>query len=655
MFGPNNATCTGAAVFTSTVPVAGNGNYTSAPFTTPAAGVYRFVAAYSGDANNTAVTTGCNDANESVIVTKAPPAIVTHASAPVAAGGTISDVATLSGGVNPTGTIRFTVFGPNDATCSRAAIFTSTRPVSSGNGNYSSAPFTVTMAGTYRFIAAYSGDANNVAVATTCNDANESVVVSPATPAIVTNASATVPVGGPISDSATLSGGVNPTGTITFTVFGPNDATCTKAPAFTSIVAVTSGNGTYPSGPFVTTAAGTYRFVAAYSGDANNVAVTTLCNDPNESVVVGPASPALVTAASASVPVGGTVNDTATLSGGVNPTGTITFELFGPTPGCTGAAIFTTTKPVSGNGNYTSASFTVTAPGTYNFVASYSGDANNAAIPFTACGAAGENVTVTKAAPAIVTTASAPTPAGGPISDTATLSLGVAPTGTITFSIYGPNNVGCTGAAIFTSTKTVNGNGNYTSDPFTTSVAGTYRFIAAYSGDANNSAVTSGCNDANESVLVTPAAPAIVTHASATVSAGWRHRRHRYPLRRRQPDRDHHLHPVRPQRRDLRPRRRLHLGQGGQRQRRLHLRQLRCQCRRHLPLGGRLQRRREQRRRHQRLQRGERERRRHQGATGHRDRRLGVDAGGWIHNRHRHAVGRRQPDRDDHLHRVRPQ
>ena len=375
------------------------------------------------------MTPACNDANQSVIVTKAPPAIVTHASAPVAAGGTIRDVATLSGGVNPTGTIRFTVFGPNDATCSRAAIFTSIRPVSSGNGNYSSAPFTVTVAGTYRFIAAYSGDANNVAVATTCNDANESVVVSPATPAIVTNASATVPAGGPISDSATLSGGVNPTGTITFTVFGPNDATCTAAPAFTSIVAVTSGNGTYPSGPFVTTAAGTYRFIAAYSGDANNVAVTTLCNDPNESVVVGPANPTLVTAASASVPVGGTVNDTATLSGGVNPTGTITFELFGPTTRDAPALRSSPpTKPVSGNGNYTSASFTVTAPGTYNFVASYSGDANNAAIPFTACGAAGENVTITKAAPAIVTTACAPRrlPAA-PSSDTATLSLGVSP------------------------------------------------------------------------------------------------------------------------------------------------------------------------------------------------------------------------------------
>ncbi len=48
-----------------------------------------------------------------------------------------------------------------------------------------------------------------------------------------------------------------------------------------------------------------------------------------------PAGPTLATQASASVPVGGQISDTATLSGGVAPTGTITFNLTGPaTPRC---------------------------------------------------------------------------------------------------------------------------------------------------------------------------------------------------------------------------------------------------------------------------------------------------------------------------------
>ena len=525
IFGPGNPTCTGGAIFTSVIAVtSGNGNYTSGAFTTTLAGTYNFVATYSGDVGNVGVASACGAANESVIVTKAPPTIVTHASATVAAGGTISDTATLAGGLSPTGTITFTLFGPNNATCTGTAIFTSAIPVSSGNGDYTSASFTTSQAGTYNFIAMYSGDGNNAPVTSVCGAANEAVVVSPATPAIVTHASATVIVGGSISDTATLSGGVGPagpTGTITFNVYGPGDATCAMAPAFTAIVPVTSGNGTYASGPFTSTAAGTYRFTALYSGDANNASVTTLCNDPNESVVVNTATPTLVTAASASVPVGGTVSDTATLAGGVAPTGTITFDLFGPNNAtCTGTAIFSSTATVTGDGNYPSGTFTVTAPGTYSFEASYSGDANNAPIALTACGAAGENVTVTKATPAIVTTASAAVTAGGAISDTATLSGGVAPTGTITFTLFGPNNATCTGVAIFSSVITVAGDGNYTSGSFTTVAAGTYQFEATYSGNAGNATAISGCGAANESVVVSPSVPLIVTHASAAVAAG---------------------------------------------------------------------------------------------------------------------------------------
>ena len=155
----------------------------------------------------------------------------------------------------------------------------------------------------------------------------------------------------------------------------------------------------------------------------------------------GPLRPSLTTA-SPTVPAGGAISDTATLSGGVSPTGTITFTLFGPgNPTCTGAAIFTSTKPVAGNGVYPSDPFTTTTPGTYLWVAVYSGDANNSSAT-SGCGAANESVTVTKANPAIVTHASAPVAAGNPITDTATLSGGAAPTGTITFTVFGPNNAG---------------------------------------------------------------------------------------------------------------------------------------------------------------------------------------------------------------------
>ena len=75
--------------------------------------------------------------------------------------------------------------------------------------------------------ASYSGDANNQpAGPTACGDPNETVVITPAHPAIQTVASGATVLGNPISDSATLSGGSHPTGTITFRVYGPDDSTC---------------------------------------------------------------------------------------------------------------------------------------------------------------------------------------------------------------------------------------------------------------------------------------------------------------------------------------------------------------------------------------------------------------------------------------------
>ncbi len=49
----------------------------------------------------------------------------------------------------------------------------------------------------------------------------------------------------------------------------------------------------------------------------------------------------------------------------------------------------------------------------------------------------------------------------------------------------------------------VNGNGAYTSDAFTPTTVGTYRWIANYSGDVNNNPTANACNGANESVDVT--------------------------------------------------------------------------------------------------------------------------------------------------------
>jgi hypothetical protein len=103
-----------------------------------------------------------------------------------------------------------------------------------------------------------------------------------------TQASAGVNSGGSVSDTAMLSGGNAPTGTITFSLYGPDDSSCNGTPVVSSTVPVT-GATSYSSGSFTVTTPGTYRWVARYSGDANNSAVTTACDDASETVVVNPA------------------------------------------------------------------------------------------------------------------------------------------------------------------------------------------------------------------------------------------------------------------------------------------------------------------------------------------------------------------------------
>ena len=243
---------------------------------------------------------------------------------------------------------------------------------------------------------------------------------------ISTQASPAVPVGGVISDTASLAGDFT-AGTITFRVYGPNDAACASPPAATASVPVVLGTSVYGSPTFTTGAAGTYRWVADYQVGGVSMA-TGKCNDTNENVVVTPAAPAVTTQASAGATLGGAVIDTATVAGGFNPGGTITFALYGPNDAtCATPPAFTSVRPVAGNGAVVSAPFTPATAGTYRWVASYSGDANNAPVAG-ACNAPNESVVVS---PTPTTTTSSTTSTSTTVAPTTT-STTVAPTTTST-------------------------------------------------------------------------------------------------------------------------------------------------------------------------------------------------------------------------------
>jgi hypothetical protein len=179
-----------------------------------------------------------------------------------------------------------------------------------------------------------------------------------------------------LKDSAVLSGGYFPTGSLTFTLSYNGNTVDTET-------VTVNGNGTYntPTGytlPTDTAVTGQYTWHAVYSGDGNNNGAVDQ-GGPQESVLVNPAHPTIVTTPGGTVVIGTGIplKDTADLEGGYFPTGTITFTLFNPS----NVVVDTEVVTVSGNGDYTTpVGFVPTVPGTYEWVATYSGDVNNVSV-----------------------------------------------------------------------------------------------------------------------------------------------------------------------------------------------------------------------------------------------------------------------------------
>jgi Bacterial Ig-like domain (group 3) len=440
------------------------------------------------------------------------PAIVTQTSAgPVTVGQTITDKATLSGGVTPTGTISFNVYGPGDTTCSTPLSPAPASATVNGDGDYTSGPFTTTAAGTYLWIATYSGDANNPPVSTKCGDANESSVVGKATTqtaTVVVNDGTSTSTGASFHDTATVSGvnGIVPTGTVTYNFF--TNGTCT-APAVSNTTfpqTVTLSSGTVPpsasTGPL---AAGSYSFQATYNGDTNYVGSTSACEPFSVTKATTQAATQVENQATNAPPIGTEVTgasffDTATVSGqqaSFVPTGTVTYNFF-TNGSCTAPAVangtFPQTVTLTSTGAVPQSNFTgPLAAGSYSFQAIYSGDTNyngsiSACEPFSLAKASTQTATS-------VVNESGGTSVGASFHDTATVTgqqANIVPTGTVTYSFF--TNGGCTAPPASTQTVTLNANGTVPDSASTGPLAaGDYSFQATYSGDPNYLGSTSAC------------------------------------------------------------------------------------------------------------------------------------------------------------------
>lgn len=205
----------------------------------------------------------------------------------ITVGETAYGTSSLTGATaNAGGAVTYTVY--SDDACSVLAVEAGSTTVSGAVAPPSDL-VTLTAAGAYYWRAGYSGDGNNQPASSACAGP---LTVNKATPLLTTAASGPVTVGAAITDTAALSGGYGVlTGSISFNVFAPGDGNCVIPLAPPPAAAGVNGAGNYVSGEFVTAASGDYRWVASYSGDANNNPVAGLCDDAGESSLVNPPPP----------------------------------------------------------------------------------------------------------------------------------------------------------------------------------------------------------------------------------------------------------------------------------------------------------------------------------------------------------------------------
>lgn len=239
------------------------------------------------------------------------------------------------------------------------------------------------------------------------------------------------------TDTATLTISGTPVwdGTLNFYLCGPDVTSCDAHGVLVTSTAVhsTDASHAYTSGTAtLTSAAGTgkYCWHAHFEPDtaSKNAGVKAADdNGSNECFTITPKTPTLSTTASCSASpcvLGSTLSDTATLAGTANnpnndgsggdtglytsingtttpATGTISWTAYGP-DSCVTVAMAATSRDVSGDGTYptasqTAVSFVPSAVGVYKFVATYSGSGPNTNAPSTTatCASPGANESVT--------------------------------------------------------------------------------------------------------------------------------------------------------------------------------------------------------------------------------------------------------------------
>ena len=232
-------------------------------------------------------------------------------------------------------------------------------PFTVGTGGAASATATANaLAGSYTVTASTRADTGGAAsYALTNNKATPSVAVT------LTSGTNPSTFGQSVTFTATLTGAVNPGGSVTFSVDG---GAAVAADAGSTTFTASGGTATYTTSAL---APGSHAVTAIYSGDANNYGETSP-GFPQTVNRVGTGT--TLTSSLNPSNFGQSVTFTATLTGAVNPTGSVTFSLDGGTPVAASSTAFTA------SGGTATLTTSALAAGSHVVTAHYSGDGNNA-------------------------------------------------------------------------------------------------------------------------------------------------------------------------------------------------------------------------------------------------------------------------------------
>lgn len=525
----SHGTCTTGTVV-GTPEVANVGSEASVPNSgnqgplTSANGPYAFKASYSGDNNYLPGASDCEtfSVGEGSISLATTIYLYNRPSSqpvegPVPEGSKVYDTATLTYGEGPvpTGTVTYTLYsGGSDCVSGAQGEGDTVNVGSEGTVPNSAKVGPLNESGPYAFKVVYSGDENYPGGATICEPFSVGQELPTLTTTIynsATNQPASSPlgIGSSIYDTAKLDhySTIEPTGTVTYTFYG-GGSDCESGTVIGSYNVSINEDGTVPNSPAqssLTDTGGPYAFVAYYHGDDNFIDAYSPCEPLIVSAIGGEsllqAVPKVTTTvydASTNLPIGSPLPLNATvydgtaisISGGVDPTGTVTYTFFSNGNCVTGTVVgspFVAKLGAHGTVPYSSNQGPLGA-GSYAFRATYSGDANYVSVT-SDC----EPFTVAVPSLSITTSLSATrTIVGSPVHDSATLQGQTASAGgQATYSVYKDSS--CTSFVQNVGTVNVT-NGSVPDSPDVSfSSPGTYYFQVYYTGDGSNTPARSLC------------------------------------------------------------------------------------------------------------------------------------------------------------------